>query len=88
MPRFHVLLIPKAPPEVTSKHRPAHLEYVRSLIRSGKVVVAGRFKDGSGGFYVLEAKDLNEAMSIVENDPYKKADVREFVVREIEELTV
>ncbi len=87
MPRFHVLLIPKAPPEVTAQHRPAHLEYVRSLIRAGRVVIAGRFKDGSGGFYVLEAKDLNEALSVVEGDPYKKANVREFVVREIEEVT-
>jgi uncharacterized protein YciI len=50
-------------------------------------VIAGRFKDGSGGFYVLEAKDLSEALSIVEKDPYKIADVREFVVREIEEVT-
>ena len=49
--------------------------------------MAGRFKDGSGGFYVIEAKDLSEALSIVEEDPYKKADVREFVVREIEEVT-
>ncbi len=87
MPRFHVLLIPKAPPEVTAQHRPAHLEYVRNLIRSGRIVIAGRFKDGSGGFYVLEAKDLGEALSIVEEDPYKKAGVREFVVREIEEVT-
>ncbi len=87
MPRFHVLLIPKAPPEVTAQYRPAHLEYVRNLIRAGRIVIAGRFKDGSGGFYVLEAKDLNEALSVVENDPYKKADVREFVVREIEEVT-
>ncbi|MDT7859377.1 MAG: YciI family protein [Candidatus Calditenuis sp.] len=87
MPRFHVLLIPKAPPEVTAQHRPAHLEYVKGLIRSGRIVIAGRFKDGSGGFYVLEAKDLSEALSIVEKDPYKIADVREFVVREIEEVT-
>ena len=87
MPRFHVLLVPKALPEVTAQHRPAHLEYVRNLIRSGRIVMAGRFKDGSGGFYVIEAKDLSEALSIVEEDPYKKADVREFVVREIEEVT-
>lgn len=82
-----VLLSPKAPSEVVAHYRPAHLEYVRSLIRRGKVLIAGRFKDGSGGFFVLEASGLEEVNEVISQDPYKKADVREYTIKEIEEVT-
>ncbi|MEN3048603.1 MAG: YciI family protein [Candidatus Caldarchaeales archaeon] len=87
MPRYLVLLSPKAPGEVVAQYRPAHLEYVRSLIRQGKILIAGRFRDGSGGFFVLEASGLDEVNAVISQDPYKRADVREYTVKEIEEVT-
>ncbi|MDW8041399.1 MAG: YciI family protein [Nitrososphaerota archaeon] len=87
MPKYLVTLSPKAPSEVTAQYRPAHLEYIRSLIRAGKVLIAGRFKDGSGGFFVLEASSEDEVNAIIAQDPYKRADVRNYSVKEIEEVT-
>ncbi|MCS7094914.1 MAG: YciI family protein [Thaumarchaeota archaeon] len=86
MPRYLVLLSPKAPEEVVARYRPAHLDHIRSLIRQGKVIIAGRFRDGTGGFFVIEASGEEEVNSIIAQDPYKKADLREFTVKELEEI--
>ena len=56
--------------------RPAHVEYVLRLLNDGRLVVGGPFRDGSGALFVYEVADVDQARSIVADDPY----VREGVV--------
>ncbi|MEM0482087.1 MAG: YciI family protein [Nitrososphaerota archaeon] len=86
MPYFVVLLETIAGVEPTQSQRQSHLDHLASLKSRGILFASGRFKDGSGGLYILEAKDIEEAKSIVESDPYVKYRLRRYVVKEWDRL--
>lgn len=46
-----------------------HVDYMHSLIDSGQVVVSGPFSDKSGGLFILETENEQEASKIASNDP-------------------
>ncbi|HKI88383.1 MAG TPA: YciI family protein [Draconibacterium sp.] len=47
-----------------------HVNYVRRLFDSGKLVITGPFTDGKGGgMFVLNVTDEEEMKQIVDNDP-------------------
>jgi uncharacterized protein YciI len=66
----YVLQFEYADPDLRARVRPRHLEYVRALHESGRVVSAGPFEDGSGALIVYEAADEAEARALVDGDPY------------------
>ena len=65
--------------ELRPKVRPTHLEYIRAAAKAGKIVLGGRFTDGSGSLIVLEAGSHDEAAKFAQNDPYTKEGVFERV---------
>jgi uncharacterized protein YciI len=65
--------------ELRPKVRPTHLEYIRAAANAGKIVLGGRFTDGSGSLLVLEAESRDEAAKFAQNDPYTKEGVFERV---------
>jgi uncharacterized protein len=50
--------------------RPAHLENLRPLVDSGKVVVGGPFTDGSGSLIVADFESEAAAKAFMQTDPY------------------
>ena len=52
------------------EHRPKHKEYLIGLRDSGKLLLAGRFSDNSGGLIILRASSMEEAIEISKKDPY------------------
>ncbi len=56
--------------ELRKIHREAHLEKLRNLAKSGRVVVAGPFTDGSGSLIVYDVATRAEAELIAKTDPY------------------
>jgi uncharacterized protein len=50
--------------------RPAHLENLRPLVESGRVVVGGPFTDGSGSLIVADFETEAAAKAFVQSDPY------------------
>jgi uncharacterized protein YciI len=50
--------------------RPAHLDNLRPLVESGKVVLAGPFTDGSGSLIVIDMDNEAQAMAFARSDPY------------------
>ena len=74
---FHMALLKHAPKwgaaeNAQTKHlHDEHLNYVASLLDSGKVVIAGPFTDGGEitGIYIFRAKDAAEAKALAEADP-------------------
>ncbi len=68
-----------------ASRRPEHLGHFRALAAEGKVPVIGRYGDElePGALIVLDVDSLDEAESIVANDPYVLAGlVPERVIRE------
>jgi uncharacterized protein YciI len=55
--------------------RPAHREYLRSLLDQGRLVTAGPFADDTGALLVYEVADEAEVRDILASDPYTTADV-------------
>jgi len=50
---FHVLKSTYLqPPDVVAQTRPAHLEFLKAETEAGRLVLAGRQEDGSGGMLI------------------------------------
>jgi uncharacterized protein YciI len=73
---FHVLKSTYLKPaDVVEQTRPAHLEFLAAEIATGRLVLAGRQDDGSGGVLITGDISAEDAQDIVDRDPYTKADV-------------
>ncbi|MDB5799269.1 MAG: hypothetical protein JWL63_208 [Rhodocyclales bacterium] len=60
-------------PEVRQKYEPAHLEYLRA--NHGRILIAGGLREGpeasfSAGLWVLAPMPREQAVELVERDPY------------------
>jgi uncharacterized protein len=63
--------------------RPAHREYLKTLIASGNLLHAGPFADDLGALVVFEADSQEQVEGFLAGDPYTKAGVLEnAVIRE------
>jgi uncharacterized protein len=66
------------PPDVVEQTRPAHLEFLKEEVESGRLLLAGRQEDGSGGMLItadLSAEDVEELLA---RDPYTQAGVANY----------
>jgi uncharacterized protein YciI len=71
---FHVLKSTYLqPPDVLAETRPAHLEFVQAEIDAGRLLLAGRQEDGSGGVLITADISADQAQDIVDRDPYTGA---------------
>ena len=55
--------------------RPAHREYLRTLLAQGKLHESGPFVDDSGALLVYDAADVAEVQELLSADPYTPAGV-------------
>lgn len=76
-----ITALPADVPEAMAGHR-RHLE---SLRESGKLRVAGEFRDGDGFLEIFEADDLLEADDIARSSPLVRDGLSSWFVREWEE---
>ena len=73
---FHVLKSTYLqPPDVIEQTRPAHLEFLKEEIAAGRLLLAGRQEDSSGGLLITGDMSADEAQDILDRDPYTKAGV-------------
>jgi len=61
--------------DLRPKLRPAHLDYLGTFDRDGRVKLAGPLTDGAGSLIVLEADSLEAVQAIAEADPYRRGGV-------------
>jgi uncharacterized protein YciI len=66
------------PPDVFEQTRPAHLEFLKSEIDAGRLLLAGRQEDGSGGMLITSDISVEDAQDIVDRDPYTRAEVARY----------
>jgi uncharacterized protein YciI len=64
--------------DVVDQTRPAHLEFLENEIDAGRLLLAGRQEDGSGGVLITTDMSAEEAQDIVARDPYTRADVARY----------
>ena len=55
--------------------RPAHREYLKGLLDSGRLAISGPFTDDSGGILVYETATAEEAEALVRDDPFARSGV-------------
>ena len=58
-----------------------HVEYLKELDDSGKLILCGPFTDYDGGIVILECKNIDEARLISESDPFIKEGYKTFELR-------
>ena len=58
-----------------AEFRPAHREYLKSLLTENKLVISGPISDDSGGLLVYSADDESEVERIIHADPFYKSGV-------------
>ena len=76
---FHVLKSTYVqPPDVIEQTRPAHLAFLTAEIEAGRLLLAGRQEDGSGGMLITADMSADAAQDIVDRDPYTRAGVAHY----------
>ncbi|MBW4715634.1 YciI family protein [Saccharothrix obliqua] len=75
MARFLVELVFGDDEDARLAVRPAHREYLASLVERGKLLVSGPYTDQSGAVLVYEAADADELAGLLAADPYTPAGV-------------
>ena len=60
---------------LTAATRPAHREYLTSLIEKDQLVAAGPFLDDSGALIIYEAESPEAAEALIKADPFFAAGV-------------
>ena len=66
--------------EFMNEHRPEHLRYLKDVDKKGELIIAGRYKNGTGGLIIVCTKDYDRALEIAKNDPYIINEVRDFTI--------
>ena len=66
--------------EFMNEHRPEHLRYLKNVDEKGELIIAGRYKNGTGGLIIVCTKDYDRALEIAKNDPYIINEVRDFTI--------
>ena len=66
------------PSDVVEQTRPAHLEFLKAEIDAGRLLLAGRQEDGSGGMLITTDMSAEDAQDIVDRDPYTRAGVARY----------
>lgn len=61
-----------------------HVAFLRRLKKENKLILCGPFSDYPGGMVAFHAKDIDEAIAIIEEDPYIKYSYKTYVLRTIE----
>jgi uncharacterized protein YciI len=65
-------------PDVIEQTRPAHLEFLKIEVDAGRLLLAGRQEDQSGGVLITTEMSAEQAQDIVERDPYTQAGVARY----------
>jgi uncharacterized protein YciI len=65
-------------PEVVEHTRPEHLQFLNEEISAGRLLLAGRQEDGSGGVLVTADISTEDADDMVRRDPYTAAGVARY----------
>lgn len=61
-----------------------HVEHLKKLDESGKLVLCGPFTDYAGGMVVLNCENINEAREIAESDPFIAEGYKTYELRTLE----
>jgi uncharacterized protein len=74
-------------PQKSLDFRPQHLEYLGRRRNEGKIFANGRFLDGAGGLVIYMADSEQEALELVQQDPYIIEGARAYEIHEWEIVT-
>ena len=73
---FHVLKLTYLQPlDVIEQTRAAHVAWLKDEIDEGRLILAGRQEDDSGGVLITADISADEAADIMTADPYNQAGV-------------
>ena len=75
MARFVALLEFTGDEALRLQTRPAHREYLQSLLAAGQLWMSGPWADDTGAMLIYEADSLADAEALLAVDPYRAAGV-------------
>jgi uncharacterized protein len=82
--RYVILLNEIAGKTTTREIVRSHVQYLKDLDKSGKLVMCGPFTDYKGGMVVIKAADINDAKDIAKSDPFVREGFRTYELRTLE----
>jgi uncharacterized protein len=65
-------------PDVVEQTRPAHLKFLEAEIEAGRLLLAGRQEDESGGVLITSEMTAEEAEALVDHDPHVQVGVARY----------
>jgi uncharacterized protein YciI len=65
-------------PDIVEQTRPAHLKFLEAEVEAGRLLLAGRQDDGSGGVLITTDMSAEEAQALLDRDPYVQGGVARY----------
>lgn len=72
----------KKPIETVDLYRPSHVQFIQKQIENKRVIMTGRQNPPLGGVIVFNVKTKEQVESILQEDPYIKADLAKYQIIE------
>lgn len=72
MKTFLVLLKEKSTKQLNQNLLYEHIEHLKQLRRSGRLLICGPFVDDSGAMLVVQSSSKSDADELVQSDPFVK----------------
>lgn len=85
--KYFAVFLPLKDAKKSQETRPEHLAFLKQMREEKKVLMNGRFTDGSGGLVIYVAEDQNQVEAWVKEDPYIKSGARSYEIHEWEMVT-
>lgn len=85
--KIYAVLLPLKDEEKSNQFRPDHLAFLERMRKEKKVLFHGRFTDGTGGLVIYRAKDEEEVLSYVKQDPFVVEGARSYEIHEWDMVT-
>ncbi|MFD1361096.1 YciI family protein [Lentibacillus salinarum] len=79
---YYAVLLPMKDEEKSRKYRPQHLAFLKQMRQEKKILMNGKFTDGSGGLVIYVADSFDQAVSYLQEDPYIKEGARDWEIHE------
>ncbi|SFA83895.1 YCII-related domain-containing protein [Lentibacillus halodurans] len=80
--RYYAVFLPMKDVEKSKEFRSQHLKFLEQMRQEKKVLMNGKFTDGSGGLVIYAADTLDQAVSYLKEDPYIKEGARDWEIHE------
>ncbi|MGM8213289.1 YciI family protein [Virgibacillus sp. W0430] len=85
--KYFAVILPLKDEEKSKTYRPKHLDFLEKMRQEKKVLMNGRFVDGTGGLVIYIGENIEQVEAWVKEDPFIVHGARDYNIHEWDMVT-